>query len=265
MEPEPREAKWDDGISTATTATKFSPPGSNLLSETPTSVNEPQIDKSGARRSESDSPLYYDDQFDGPIKTRAKGPRRDIPTGYTIDTLIDALLEIGDYEDYEDSDSLSVASLGMSSLFTFTDSEEEGNLEKAFDDKSTICGVGEEEDTTDYWEERRAWEDVKRQVMHVEEFGAQPLDGAGDAERASRELRARRRRNWAEEVVRGHAREEVKRRLSAKKRRRHAGCWVHEDGVFVRLVRIHPSSFSFFLHSWNLYSTRVFSQYARRT
>jgi hypothetical protein len=276
--PEGRESKWDDEITMTTAATEFSPQGSNPSSEEAASVNEPLIEENGARRPGSASPLY-DDHVAAAL-LHFQGPRHHIPTEFAIDTLIDALLEIGDYEE-EDSDS--VASLGMSSLFTYY--IEEGSLEKAFDDKSTVCGgVGEDEDedentqtawedTQAAWEGRRAWEDMKRRVMYIEEFGAaqqqQPLDGApGDAERASREFRARRRRNWAEEAIRGSAaRDEVKRRASAKRRRRHAGYWVRQDGVLVRLVSdpflILPLHFC--IHSWT-HSRRAFTiQYARRT
>jgi hypothetical protein len=255
-------------MTTITTTTKLSPPRSKPSSEAAASVNEPLIEEIGARRPGSESPLY-DDHVDAPLhfngtRTRAEGGEHHIATGDTIEALIDAILQIGDSEE-----RYSVASLGTSSLRT----------EAAIDDKSTVCGVGKEEEkeTKRYsagaWEEadaRRAWEDMKRRVMDLEDFGALPpaLDGAGDAERASREFRARRRRNWAKEAIRGHApREEVtvSRRATAKKRRRHAGCWVREDGVFMRLVRGH-TFFHFLLfcvHGPGL--TRFYyPQYARR-
>jgi len=186
-----------------------------------------------------------------------------IATGYTVDALIDALLQIGDSEEYD-----SVASLGTSSFYS-----EDADSEEAIDDKSMVCGAGEEKTKHHSagvaWEEpdaRRAWEDMKRRVMHIEEFGALPLDGAaaGDAGPASREFRARRRRSWAEKAVRGpgHAREDAGRRATAKKRRRHAGCWVREDGVFMRLVSdilILPISSSFAFSSTHSLFTRFHS------
>ena len=76
-----------------------------------------------------------------------------------------------------------------------------------------------------------AWEAVKRRVLYAEEHGNDPpLDmGDGhDAERALRELRARIRQGWAEEVMRHE------RKRSTKKRRRDAGCWIRENGVLLR-------------------------------
>jgi hypothetical protein len=268
---EGREAIWEDNMmmTTTTTTTKFSPPESKPSSEAAASANAPPIEERSARRPELPSPLY-DDHVVAPLdfngtQTWEEGPEDHIATGYTVDALIDALLQIGDSEEYN-----SVASPGTSSSFY---SEYAGSETAAIDDKSTVCGVAEEEAKTTSssagiaWEEtdaKRAWEDTKRRVMHAEEFGALPLDGAGagDAERASREFRARRRRSWAEKAVRGHARDEASRRSAAKKRRRHAGCWVREDGVFIRLVRhdpflpvLHPPTQSFFY---------PLSQYARR-
>ena len=175
--------------------------------------------------------------------SRVEGAEPDIDTGDTIEGLIDARLEIA----YSDEECDSVASLGTWSL----GSEVEGSCsEKAIDDESMVCGVEEgEEKTQDCWagaweegagaDARRAWEDMKRRVMDVEEFGALPLDGdgAGDPERALRdsEFRARRRSRWVQEVIQEHVREEASRGAAAKKLRRHAGCWVLEDGVFVRL------------------------------
>jgi hypothetical protein len=251
---EGREAIWEDKMMTTTTSsssssTKFSSPGSKPSSEAAASANAPLIDERSARRAELPSPLY-DDHVVAPLdfngtQTWEEGPEDYIATGYTVDALIDALLQIGDSEEYD-----SVASPGTSSSFY---SEDAGSENAAIDDKSMVCGVAEEKEeakTTNSsagvaWEEadpNRAWEDMKRRVMHVEEFGTLPLDGAGagDGEPASREFRARRRRSWAEKAVRGYARDEPSRRSAAKKRRRHAGCWVREDGVFMRLVRHNP-------------------------
>lgn len=270
---EGREAVWEDMMTTTTTTTKFSPPGSRPSSEAAASANATLIEERSARRPELPSPLY-DDHVVDPLhfngtQTWEEGPEDYIATGYTVDALIDALLQIGDSEEYD-----SVASLGTSSSFY---SEDAGSEKAAIDDKSMVCGVEEEKEKTktktknssagvarEETDAKRAWEDTKRRVMHIEEFGAMPLDGAGagDAERASREFRIRRRRSWAEKTVRGHAREDASRRSAAKKRRRHAGCWVREDGVFMRLVRHNP-----FLPLFASIDSLVFyllSQYARR-
>jgi hypothetical protein len=254
---EARETIWDDKMTTTTmTTTKLSSPGSKPSSEAAASVNAPLIEQSSARRPGLANPLY-DDHMASPLhfnmtQTRAEGGEDRIATGDTIEALIDTILQIGDSEEWD-----SVASFGTSSLGT----------EAAIDDKSMVCGVGEEKTkngsagaTEDAdADERRAWEDMKRRVMHIEEFGALPLDGAsaGDSERTSREFRARRRKSWAEKAIRGPAREETSRRsLATKKRRRHAGCWVREDGVFMRLVRD--------ISSMNFTRIYLLSQYARR-
>jgi hypothetical protein len=246
---EAREAIWDDKMTATAATTKFSPPRRKPSSEAAAGVNAPLMKESGARGPGSASPLY-DDHVVAPLhlngtQAREEGAEENhIATGYTVDALIDALLQIGDSEEYG-----SVASLGTSSFY----SEDAGSENAAIDDKSMVCGgVGEEKTEAKTktmnssagvaGEEVDAWEDMKRRVMQIEEFGALPLDGvgagagAGDAERASREFRARRRRSWAEKTIRGHAREEGSRRAATKKRRRHAGCWVREDGVFMRLV-----------------------------
>lgn len=251
----------------ATTATKFSLPGSKLSPGGATSAKAPLIEESGARPPGSESPLY-DAHVGTPLRfngTQSRGleaGQQKVATGDTIEALIDAILQI---EDSEEEEYDIVANLVGTSLL---------GAEAAMDDKSMVfgmeddgvgvgVGVGErEEEKTDdcsatvAGEEddpprgaRQAWEDMKKRVMYIEEFGALPLDGAtgagaGDAERASREWRARLRRSWAEKTIRVHTpppREEIKktRRTSAnsKKRRRHAGCWVREDGVFMGLVR----------------------------
>jgi hypothetical protein len=267
---EARKAIWGDNMMTATTATKFSPPGSKPSSEAAASVNASLIDECGARGSELPSPLY-DDHVAPPLRfngtqLREEGTEDNIATGCTIDALIDALLQIGDSEEWD-----SVASMGTSSFYT-----EDAASENAIDDKSMVCGVGEEEEqakTTKNssagvaWEEpdaRRAWEDMKRRVMHIEESDALPLDGAGaggagDTERASREFRARRRRSWAEKTIRGHGREDASRRAAAKKRRRHAGCWVREDGAFMRLVSFHFHFFPLFFFAFHRLTLLAFT------
>ena len=151
-----------------------------------------------ALKSELASPLY-DDHVAAPLhfngtQLREQGTEDHIATGYTIDALIDALLQIGDSEEWD-----SAASLGTSSFYT-----ENAGSENAIDDKSMVCGVGEEEEEKNRSvgaageepDARRAWEDMKKRVMHIEESDAPPLDGAGDTEGDSREFRARRRRSW---------------------------------------------------------------------
>ena len=239
------------------TATKFLPPIPKPSSEVAASVNAPLIKEGGARGPGSASPLYDDHvvaplHFNGTQAREEEAEEDHIATGYTVDALIDAILQIGDSEEYD-----NVASPGTSSFY----SEDAGSENAAIDDRSMVCGVMEEEEaktkTRNSWvgvvgEEVDAWEDMKRRVMQIEEFGALSLDaaaaGAGDAERASREFRARRRRSWAEKTIRGHARDDSSRRTATKKRRRHAGCWVREDGVFMRLVSSTSISSSFAFH-----------------
>ena len=259
---EGRETIWGDKT---TTTTKLSSQGSKPSSEAAASGNALLIEKISARRPELAKSLYDDHvatppRFNG-TQTKGEGAEHRIATGDTVEALIDALMQIGDSEEYD-----SLASLGASTWTSSLGTEATGLESAAIDDKSMICGVGEEKLKTKTktktkngsvgaWEEadpdeRRAWENMKRRVMHIEEFGALPLDGAGgarDAERTSRDFRARRRRSWAEKAMRvgGHAREETSRR-AAKKWRRNAGCWVREDGVFMRLVR-GETSFPFFL------------------
>ncbi|KAI9444126.1 hypothetical protein H4582DRAFT_1064439 [Lactarius indigo] len=83
---------------------------------------------------------------------------------------------------------------------------------------------------------KAAWEDLKRRVLDAEEHGGSPpLDMGGDRhdpDRALRELRARLRQGWAEEVMRVRAREESVK--STKKRRRDAGCWIRENGALLK-------------------------------
>jgi hypothetical protein len=285
---EAREAIRDDKMTTAAMATmamtamtatmKFSPSGSKPSSEGAASVNgPPQIEESGARRPGSESPLYDDHvgtplHFNGSQSRAEEAERQHIATGDTIEALIDAILQIGDSEEEAKYDSAR-SSLADAPLL---------GTEAAIDDKSMIFGVEEgvgegerreekatkdcaalavgagEEDSDPPPDARRAWEDMKKRVMNIEQFGALPLDGgaasAGDAERASREFRARRRRSWAEKTIRVHAppppREETKGRRTAansKKRRRHAGCWIREDGVFMRLVSKREHLFYFFI------------------
>lgn len=190
-------------------------------------------------------------------------------TGDTISALIDALFQIGDWDD--------VLSPAPATPFTFTDDadsektikqEEEGKVRMEGGCAWRCCGAEEDADVTT--DARRAWEAMKRRVLHIEEHGALPDDWEDDeaaawgvyrdaeAELASREQRARRRKGWAQETLTHcHAGQQPRRRRAsskrdskvtkttattpaakAKKGRRHGGCWIREkDGVFVRLVR----------------------------
>ena len=272
---EGREVLGDDKMTAMTTLKESSPPESKPSSQATASVYAPVVEESGALRPILANGLYDDHVATPPqfneTETRSVGTEQKhrIATGDTIDALIDALLQFEGSEEWG-----SMARPGTSLL----------DIEAAIDDKSMVCGmgagagVGEEEKkkktktktrshSASAWEEadaKRAWEDMKRRVMHIEEFGAlPPPEDAGDAER---EFRARRRKHWAEKATRGHyAREEGSRRVAAKKRRRNAGCWVREDGVFMRLVRdicYLVMSFSFFVLG-SLAFARV-SQYSRR-
>ena len=243
---EGREVSGDDKMTAMTTPKKLSPPESKPSSPVTASVYAPVVEESGAQRPQLANGLYDDHVATPPqfneTEARSEGtePKHRIATGDTIDALIDALLQSEGSEEWS-----SLARPGTTPLHT----------EAAIDDKSMVCGMGvgvgmgEEKKTktktktkshsAEAWEEadaKRAWEDMKRRVMHIEEFGAlPPPEDVGDAER---EFRARQRKRWAEKATRGHhAREEASRRVAAKKRRRNAGCWVREDGVFMRVVR----------------------------
>ncbi|KAI0253364.1 hypothetical protein BJV78DRAFT_205623 [Lactifluus subvellereus] len=105
-------------------------------------------------------------------------------------------------------------------------------LDKAKWDRERSSGSGEGADA------RRAWEAMKRRILYIEEHGSLPDDYEDEdamrdgAERASRERRARRRKGWAEEAIRGKAQEDAR---AAKKRRRNGGCWTCENGILMRL------------------------------
>jgi hypothetical protein len=236
---EGRKAVRDKTTTVTTTEHK---PSSNAVS----SVNAPPIKQRDARRHGLASPLCDHAALLHLNGSRTRGERtgHDVATGDTVEALIDAILQIGDSQGCG-----SAASLGMPLGI------EVGPEEKATtnDGKSK----GKKESSAGAWEDtdarRAAWEAMKRRVMHIEEYGALPPedsdeDDAGDApdaaeamdhnaERASRECRAWRRRRWAEEAIRGQAREDASRRAVAKKRRRYAGWWIHENEVFARLVR----------------------------
>lgn len=228
---------------TTTATTKLSPTEHKPSSEAVASVNAPPIKERDARRHGLASPLRDHAallHLNGP-RTRAERTGHDVATGDTVEALIDAILQIGDSQGCG-----SAASLGMP-LGIEVDSKE----------KATANSKKEKESSAGAWEDadarRAAWEAMKRRVMHIEECGALPPDDDDDddvpdapdaaaavnrnAGRTSREYRARRRRFWAEEAMRGQAGEEASRRAVSKKRRRHAGWWIRENEVFARLVR----------------------------
>ena len=187
-------------------------------------------------------------------------------TGDTIGALIDALFQIGDWD--------SMLGPGPPTPFTFSDDagsektvkqEGEGGVRKEGGCAWRCCGAKEDVGVTT--DAQRAWEAMKRRVLHIEEHGALPDDWEDDeaaawgiyrdaeAELASRQQRARQRKSWAQEALTHcHAGQQSSpRRASskkdpktitttttaakAKKGRRHGGCWIREkDGVFVRLV-----------------------------
>jgi hypothetical protein len=233
-------------------------------SEAAASLNSPLINAKGAYGPGDASPLcdhasflYFDNSADHhPVTT----------TGDTIGALIDALFQFADWD--------SVLTPGPPTPFTVTDDadsektirqEEEGRVRKDADVPTDA---------------RQAWEAMKRRVLHIEEHGALPDDWEdvdeaaawgvyrdAEAELASREQRARRRKGWAQETLmhcHSVGQQPRRRRPSSKKKatttpstptttktgtgttakkakkgRRHGGCWVREkDGVFVRLVSI---------------------------
>ena len=232
-------------------------------SEAAVSLNSPLINAKSACEPGDASPLcdhasfvYFDNSADHhPVAT----------TGDTISALIDALFQFADWD--------SVLTPGPPTPFTVTDDA---------DSEKTIRQADEgrvQKDADGPTDAREAWEAMKRRVLHIEEHGALPDDWEDDdeaaawgvyrdaeAELASREQRARRRKGWAQEALmhcHGAGQQHRRRRPSSKKKatttpstssttktgtgttakkakkgRRHGGCWVREkDGVFVRLVR----------------------------
>ena len=115
-------------------------------------------------------------------------------------------------------------------------------LEKAILERQKSFGGGEGADA------RRAWEAMKRHILYIEEHGSLSDDDSNDkddgndsadamqddSERALRERRARGTKGWAEEQIKGQARDDA--RTAAKKRRRNGGCWTCENGVLMRVV-----------------------------
>ena len=232
-------------------------------SEAAVSLNSPLINAKGAYGPGDASPLcdhasflYFDNSADHhPVAT----------TGDTIGALIDALFQFADWD--------SMLTPGPPTPFTATD---DADSEKTIRQEEEGRARKDADVPTDA---RQAWEAMKRRVLHIEEHGALPDDWEDDdeaaawgvyrdaeAELASREQRARRRKGWAQEALmhcHSHSvgQQPRRRRPSSKKKvtttpstptttktgttakkakkgRRHGGCWVREkDGVFVRLVR----------------------------
>jgi hypothetical protein len=282
---EGRKVVWD-----RTTKKLPSLPTENRLSSSSgvASANAPLIKKRGARRHGLASPPLCDHAaLLHLIGTRSRAERTehdDVATGDTVEALIDALLQIGDSPGCGSAASLGTPLGGSAEKATNDEPKREDGDGEVLDEKkqkkdesfaagaAAACQCWEEADAN-----RRVWEAMKKRVMHIEEYGALPPEGddagdAGDAdsaidpwmdyieaERATRERRARRRRRWAEKALpgQGQAREETSRR-AVKKRRRHAGCWIGENGVFARLVR----KISFVVVC--IYGLTRLQQYARR-
>jgi hypothetical protein len=182
------------------------------------------------------------------------------------------MFQIGDWD--------SMLGPGQPTPFAFTDDagsektvkqEEEGGVRQ--ERRCAWRRCGQEEDADVATDARRAWEAMKRRVLHIEEHGAPPDDWEDDdavawgiyrdaeAELVSREQRARQRKGWAQEALmhpppragqqartRGASSKKDPKAITtttttrtaakAKKGRRLGGCWIREkDGVFVRLVR----------------------------
>ena len=231
-----------------TTTTKLSPTEHEPSSSGAVAcVSAPLIKDRDARRHGLASPLCDHAALLHLIGARTRA-EKEVATGDTVEALIDAILQIA-------GTSHPGCAGGATPLGSEARSEQEATNDDPNGQAGAQGGAKKEGSAAGAacWEEtdaKRAWEAMKRRVMLVEEYGALPLDDsdAGEAdmlldhgaERASRECRAWRRRCWAEEAMRGHAgqvREESSRRSSTKKRRRHAGCWIRENDVFVRLVR----------------------------
>lgn len=119
--------------------------------------------------------------------------------------------------------------------------EEEPGAEKPPPQSSHLQGP-ENDEKVGADARKAAWEVLKRRVLDAEEHGGEPpLDmgggGGHDADRALRNIRARLRQGWAEEVMRVKAREESVK--STKKRRRDAGCWIRENGALLKCTVAH--------------------------
>lgn len=235
-----------------TTTTKLPSTENQPSSGAVASANAPLIKDRGARRHGLANPLC--DHHAALLHlngARTRADRREVATGDTIEALIDAILQIGDAtQGCRSGVGTPLGSEARSERATNGDDDDDSKRRGPAGARE----AGEKKEAAERfaagvcWEDadaRRAWEAMKRRVMHVEEYGALPPEDVGEAvgavdhhraEPASREYRARRRRCWAEEAIRGQARDEPSRRAAMKKRRRHAGCWIRENDVFVRLV-----------------------------
>ena len=232
-----------------TTTTKLSPTEHEPSSGAVASVNVPLIKDRGARRHGLANPFCDHAAFLHYIGARTRA-EREVATGDSVETLIDAILQIADPSPQGCGGSRATPLGSKARSERATDDDPKGRAGAQGGEKKEGSTAGKETDA------KRAWEAMKRRVMLVEEYGALPPgdSDAGEAdaqmdhgaERASSECRAWRRRCWAEEAMRGQARDEASWRASTKKRRRYAGCWVRENDVFVRLV---SEIFRFFLPS----------------
>ena len=250
-------------------------------SEAAASHNSPFINAKGAHGPGDASPLCDHASFlyfDG-----GSPEHHQVATTGDIGALIDALFQIGEWD--------SVLSPGPLTPFTIADDadsdktmkqEDVGGVRKEGGCAWECCGAKEDADVTT--DAQQAWEAMKRRVLHIEEHGALPDDWEdneaaaaaawgvyrdAEAELASREQRARRRKGWAQDALTHcHAGQQPRRRRAstkkkdskatkttttpttpaakkAKKGRRHGGCWIREkDGVFLRLVRFQLAFFS---------------------
>jgi len=246
-------------------------------SEAAASLNSPLINAKDAHGPGDATPLCDHASF---LYFDGSADHHQVATSGDIGALIDALFQIGDWD--------SVLTPGPLTPFTITDDtdsektmkqEDVGGVRKEGGCAWRCCGAKEDADVTT--DARQAWEAMKRRVLHIEEHGALPDDWEdneaaaaawgvyrdAEAELASREQRARRRKGWAQEALtHRHAGQQPRRRRAstkkkdskattttattttpaakkAKKGRRHGGCWIREkDGVFERLVRfqLHP-------------------------
>lgn len=268
-----RNSEW---VKTTTT-TKLSSTENQPSLGAVASANAPLIKDRGARRHGLANPLCNHHAALLYLNARTRADRREVATGDTVEALIDAILQIGDA-----SQGCRSGGPNLGTPLGGSEARSEGATNGDDDDDddgskrrrrgpagAREAGVGKEMErfaAGACWEDvdaRRAWEAMKRRVMHVEEYGALPPEDVGEAvaavdhgvEPALREYRARRRRCWAEEAIRGQVRDEPSRRAAMKKRRRHAGCWIRENDVFVRLV---SETFEFFLPQY-FFSLRLWT------
>jgi len=175
-------------------------------------LNVPSIKERGAQHRRGDiSPLCDLDHASPFHFEETTAGHQVVPTGDTIEALIDAMFQL------EDGDGSCASTPGP--LTPCTDSDDAESEKTEEDEEGSIQMVALEErekriSAGPRWDEedaRRAWEAMKRRVMYIEEHGALPDDSEHDAptwnyrdavERALRESRARWRKGWAEEAMR---------------------------------------------------------------